>query len=154
MINFSSLIINLAISMFTGILSAFLTRGETEMLFDKITKAPLTPAPAVFPIVWTVLFFLMGISGYIIWESKCKTRNVSLKIYALQLIFNFFWPIIFFKFEEFDIAFFWIILLLITVIIMVELFLNCSKKAGYLQIPYVIWLIFASYLNFSVCVLN
>ena len=74
--------------------------------------------------------------------------------YILQLIFNFLWPIIFFKYKELEIAFTWLIFLWIEVVIMTVLFYNYSKKAGLLQIPYVIWLTFSVYLIFAICVLN
>ena len=150
-----SLFVSLLVSLGTGVLSGFITRNDTRSFFDLIEKPPLTPPSVVFPIVWTVLFALMGISAYFIWkENNCKYKNVSLAIYILQLIFNFLWPIIFFKYKELEIAFTWLIFLWIEVVIMTVLFYNCSKKAGLLQIPYVIWLTFAVYLNFAICVLN
>ncbi len=154
MINFFSLISSLLISLGTGVVSGLITRGDTAEVFDRIVKAPLTPPAIVFPIVWTVLFFLMGVSAYIIFESDCKYKTLSLSIYALQLVFNFLWSIIFFKFEQFDIAFIWLILLWLMVITMTVLFYQCNKTAGLLQIPYIIWLTFAAYLNFAICVLN
>ncbi len=154
MINFFALITSLIISLGTGVVSGIITRADTAEVFDRITKAPLTPPAIVFPIVWTLLFFLMGVSAYIIWESDCKYRNVSLGLYALQLVFNFLWSIIFFKFEQFEIAFIWLILLWLFVIAESLLFYNCSKKAGLLQIPYILWLTFAAYLNFAIAVLN
>ena len=150
----ASLIISLLISLGTGVLSGFITREDTRTLFDSVEKASLTPPAAVFPIVWTILFTLMGISAYLIWNEKCKYRKVSLGIYAMQLLFNFLWPIIFFKYAQFDIAFIWLILLWLMVISMTVLFYNCNKKAAFLQIPYIIWLTFAAYLNFAVCILN
>lgn len=154
MVNYFSLFISLVISLGTGILSGFITRNDTKAFFDSIEKAPLTPPAAVFPIVWTILFALMGISAWLVWEKKCRYKTLSLSLYGLQLVFNFFWSIIFFKFMELDIAFLWLIILLLEVIAMTVLFYRCSKKAGLLQIPYIIWLIFASYLNFAICVLN
>jgi len=152
--NYLSLLISLFISLGTGILSGFITREDTRVFFDSIEKAPLTPSPAVFPIVWTVLFALMGIGAWLVWENRCKQRKVALSIYALQLVFNFLWSIIFFKFMELEIAFLWLIILWLEVIVMTALFYKCSKKAGLLQIPYIIWLTFAAYLNFAICVLN
>lgn len=150
----SSLILSLIISLGTGVLSGFITREDTATLFDSIEKAPLTPPAVVFPIVWTILFTLMGISAYLIFKDACKYRNISLSIYGMQLLFNFLWSIIFFKFEQFDIAFIWLILLWLMVIIMTVLFYQCNKTAALLQIPYIIWLTFAAYLNFAICVLN
>ena len=150
-----SLILSLLISLGTGVLSGFITRDDTRTFFDAVIKAPLTPPAVVFPIVWTILFALMGVSAYLVWKKyDCKYRNTGLGIYALQLVFNFLWSIIFFKFQQLDIAFFWLILLWLMVAVMIALFYNCSKKAGMLQIPYILWLTFAAYLNFMICVLN
>jgi tryptophan-rich sensory protein len=154
MINFSSLLISLIISLGTGVLSGFITREDTRAFFDTIEKAPLTPPAIVFPIVWTLLFTLMGIGAYLVWESDCKYKKVALGTYALQLVFNFFWSIIFFKYQQLEIAFLWLIILWLMVIVMTVLFYNCSKKAGLLQIPYILWLTFAAYLNFAIVVLN
>lgn len=149
-----SLIISLLISLGTGVLSGFLTRDETSAFFDTIVKAPLTPPGFVFPIVWTVLYALMGYSAWLVWKKNCKEKRLSLFIYALQLIFVFLWPIIFFVYRQFEIAFFWIILLWLMIIAMLILFYRCERKAGLLQIPYLIWVTFASYLTFAICVLN
>ena len=154
MINFFSLVTSLIVSLGTGVISGVITREDTRNVFDSIQKAPLTPPSIVFPIVWTILFFLMGLGAYYVWESDCKYRRIGLSFYALQLVFNFFWSIIFFKFEQFEIAFIWLILLWLFVITMSVLFYQCSKKAGLLQIPYILWLTFAAYLNFAIVVLN
>ncbi len=152
--NFLPFITSILISLGTGVLSGIITRQDTARVFEEIVKAPLTPPAIVFPIVWTVLFFLMGVSSYLVWETNCKNKTLSLSLYALQLVFNFLWSIIFFKFEQFDIAFLWLILLWLMVLAMIFLFYTCSKKAALLQIPYILWLTFASYLNFAICVLN
>lgn len=97
----------------------------------------------IFPIVWTILYTLMGISSYLVYE---KERTIS-KIYIIQLIFNYLWVIVFFTLKQFLFAFIWIIILIILVIIMIKKFLSINKTAGYLQIPYLIWLLIAAYLN-------
>lgn len=97
----------------------------------------------IFPIVWTILYILMGISSYIIYE---KTGEIP-KIYKLQLLVNLLWTPIFFELRLFTLAFIWIIALLILVIIMIKEFLSVNKTAGYLQIPYAIWLVIAAILN-------
>jgi tryptophan-rich sensory protein len=149
-----SLIISLLISLGSGVISGFLTREETSVFFDTIVKAPLTPPAFVFPIVWTALYALMGYSAWLVWKGKCNEKRISLFIYSLQLAFVFLWPIIFFVYKQFEISFFWIILLWLMIITMVILFYSCERKAGLLQIPYLIWVTFASYLTFAICVLN
>ena len=101
--------------------------------------------PIVFPIVWTILYTLMGISSYLVY----KETNEIPKIYISQLIVNLIWPFIFFKFELFTLAFIWILLLILLVIIMIKDFLSKNKLAGYLQIPYLIWLVIAAILNLT-----
>lgn len=99
----------------------------------------------VFPIVWTILYILMGISSYIIYE---YSKTIP-KIYIIQLIINLLWSFIFFKFKLFILAFIWILFLILLVIIMIKDFLSINKLAGYLQIPYLIWLFIALFLNLT-----
>mgnify|MGYP004578569673 FL=1 len=97
----------------------------------------------IFPLVWTILYILMGISSYIIY----KETNTILKIYLIQLLFNYTWIFIFFTFKSFIFAFIWIIILIILVFLMIKKFLSINKTSAYLQIPYLIWLLLASILN-------
>ena len=97
----------------------------------------------IFPVVWTILYILMGISSYIIYEKTGKISN----IYKLQLIVNLLWTPIFFELRLFVLAFIWIIILFILVIIMIKKYLSIDKLSGYLQIPYAIWLVIAAVLN-------
>ena len=97
---------------------------------------------------------LMGISIYIIMQSKRKLKKNARLIYYIQLITNALWSPIFFGFEEYFLAFLWMLMLIVFVITMILTFYKISKKAAYIQIPYLLWLLFASYLNFGVFVLN
>lgn len=97
----------------------------------------------IFPVVWTILYILMGVSSYIVYEKTCEIP----KIYIIQLIVNLLWTPIFFELRLFILAFIWIIALFILVIIMIKEFLKVDKLAGYLQIPYAIWLFIAAILN-------
>ncbi len=121
--------------------------------YDILKKPPLSPPSIVFPIMWTILYILMGIS-----YGRLKNKNlVNSKIniiYFLQLFVNFMWSIIFFilKFRLF--AFIWIILLDILVIIMINQFYKKDKLSGVIQIPYIFWTVFASYLNLTIYLLN
>ncbi len=152
-INLKNLIISLAISLGTGILSGFLSMGGMDS-FDQAIKPPLTPPDIVFPIVWTILFTLMGISSYIIWESDSPNRKNALIIYGVQLVVNFIWPILFFNFQAYTISFIWIIILWLLIIAMIVSFYQISKPAALLQIPYLLWVTFAAYLNLGVAILN
>lgn len=97
----------------------------------------------IFPVVWTILYTLMGVSSYKVYQ---KEKYIP-PIYIIQLIFNYLWVVIFFTFKQFTFAFIWIIILIVLVLIMIKKFLKINKTAGYLQIPYLIWLIIASILN-------
>lgn len=100
----------------------------------------------IFPVVWTVLYILMGISSYLVYRKSGKVP----KIYIIQLIFNLLWSFVFFTFKLYFIAYIWILLLILLVIIMIKEFLEINKLAGYLQIPYLIWLCVASFLNYLI----
>ncbi len=130
---------------------SYLLGGSTD-LFSEINKPSFAPPKILFPIVWTILYILMGISSYIIYEKKDK--NNSLKVYLLNLLVNMLWTPIFFRFKWFLLSFIWIIILDIIVIIMIMRFNKISKVASYIQIPYLIWIIFASVLNLSIYLLN
>lgn len=123
-------------------------------VYNSLNRPPLSPPPIVFPIAWTILYMLMGISIYIIMQSKRKLKKNARLIYYIQLITNALWSPIFFGFEEYFLAFLWILMLIVFVITMIFTFYKISKKAAYIQIPYLLWLLFASYLNFGVFVLN
>ena len=123
------------------------------MNYGDMVKPPLSPPSYIFPIVWTILYILMGISYFIATKDNGNDKELN-QIYILQLLVNFFWPIIFFILKMYFTAFFWIILLLILVIIMIKELLKNNKISGYLQISYLIWLLFATYLNIGIFLLN
>lgn len=148
-----SLIVSLLISLGVGLLSGIITRGNMDV-YKYLVKPPLSPPIITFPIVWTILYILMGISSYMIYESKNVNSDEALKIYFTQLLFNFIWPILFFLLNYRFISFIWIIMLLIIIVIMITKFYKINKISTYLQLPYVFWVIFASYLNFGFYILN
>ena len=145
--------ISIAIAILVGALSALLTMNGM-MHYDSLKQPFLSPPAFIFPIVWTILFTLMGISSAKVYLSSSPHRNSALIIYAAQLIANFFWTILFFGFELRGFAFIWILVLIGLVIAMILSFNKVSKSAAYLQIPYLIWLIFAAYLNYFSYYLN
>ncbi len=151
-INKSALIISILIPLAVGSLSALLS-GNMSM-YSSLNKPALSPPSYIFSIVWTFLYILMGISSYIIFVSGNTNSTKALKIYGLQLLFNFFWSIIFFGFSQYLLAFLWLIILIILVIIMIQQFYKISPIAAYLQIPYLLWIIVAAYLNFKIFMMN
>lgn len=154
-IKWITLILNLAVPLIVGGISGFLTRNAMED-YSQLNQPPLSPPSAVFPIVWTALFLLMGVSAYIVTMKRSSgTKNFDLpKIYWFQLAVNFIWPLIFFNLSIHSLAFIWLLLLIVLVIRMITEFSGISSAAGRLQIPYLIWLVFAGYLNAGVWFLN
>ena len=146
-----NLIISILIPLLVGGLSAILSSNGMEA-YKLLDKPSLSPPGIVFPIVWTILFILMGISSYLIYNER--NNNKALTLYVVQLIVNFFWSIIFFDLELRLLAFFVIIALIILVALMIKEFYKINKTSAYLQIPYLLWLLFAAYLNYSVYLLN
>ena len=133
-----------------GGLSALLTRQSMD-LYATIEKPPLSPPSVLFPIVWSILYLLMGVSALLVYNKGCKD---ALLIFCVQLLLNFLWPLLFFNAQAFWAAFFLLVLLVVTVIWTVVLFYRCRPVAGYLLIPYLLWITFASYLNLMVAILN
>lgn len=153
-IDFKKLIINIAIPLGVGALSALISMGSMES-FASLNKPPLSPPGWLFPVVWSILYILMGISSYLITESGKPARSkTALTVYGVQLFFNFMWSIIFFNFEAYLFAFIWLVALLALVIANAYLFYQIDRRAGLLFIPYILWIIFAGYLNFGIFLLN
>ncbi len=121
--------------------------------YDELSKPPLSPPAILFPIMWTILYILMGVSYGIITEKHQNEGYVTFLYYA-QLAVNLLWPIAFFVFEWRLFAFVWIVFLDVLVFAMLVVFYSKNKLAGILQIPYLLWVVFASYLNFGVFLLN
>ena len=122
---------------------------------ETIVKPPLSPPAWLFPIVWAILYALMGIGAAKIYQSPpSKVRSLGLNLFVIQLVVNFFWSPIFFNLRIFGFAFYWLLLLWALVLRMVFVFGKIDPLAAKLQIPYLIWLTFAAYLNLGVWYLN
>ena len=152
MFNLKRFIIAIIIPLLAGFIGNLL--GNASQGFDSITKPSFTPPGILFPIVWTILYILMGISSYFIYQSNSKDKKCALIIYGIQLFFNMMWTFFFFRLKLYLFAFIWLIILIILVIVMIYKFYKIDKKAGLLQLPYLIWITFASILNFSIYLLN
>ncbi|MDO4481337.1 MAG: TspO/MBR family protein [Bacillota bacterium] len=146
-------IVSIGITLAVGGISALLIKDSFEV-YSALEKPAAAPPGAVFPIVWSILYILMAISAAMIYTSDCSSRTALIELYFIQLIVNFIWPIIFFEWQLFLPAFIWLILLWVLVLIMTVLFYMCRKTAGYLLVPYLIWITFAGYLNFSIYLMN
>lgn len=150
---YKAYIISILIALAVGGISSWLTRGNMD-IYDSILTPPLSPPMWLFPIVWGILYILMGISSAAVFKSPDERRNGALRIYALQLAVNFVWPLIFFNMRAFGFAAIWLALLIALVFLMTAMFAKINLKAAYLQIPYILWLLFALYLTIGVYVLN
>lgn len=138
-----------------GALAGWLTRDGVSVYQSQVVQPPLSPPAVVFPIVWGILFALMGIGAarvYLAPDSAARRR--SLLLFAVQLAFNFFWSILFFNFQNFGLAFVWLVVLWGLILWMILSFCKVDPLAARLQIPYLLWVAFAGYLNFGVWMLN
>lgn len=142
---YKTYIIQIIIALLVGGLSGLITKGSMSV-YGEVIKPPLAPPGFIFPIVWGILYVLMGISAGLIYETEKRIPF----IYWLQLFVNFLWPIIFFNMQAFLFAFIWIVLLLILIVLMIIEFYRIHKTAAYLQIPYLAWTAFATYLTFFI----
>lgn len=152
-IKWKSLIINIAIPLAIGGLSALLTMNSMEK-YQSLNTPPLSPPGWVFPIVWTFLFILMGIASYIIYESDSKYKVNALIAYSVQLLLNLSWSIVFFNSDMYWISVAIIIALIIMIIITITFFRLIDRKASLLLLPYIIWVLFATYLDISIALFN
>ena len=138
-----------------GGLSGFLTREGTKIYNATVEQPPLSPPSIVFPIVWGILLALMGIGAarvYLAPPSAIRTRG--LRLFFVQLAFNFFWSILFFNLQNFGFALVWLLVLWVLILWMILAFYRVDKWAALLQIPYLLWVSFAAYLNYGVWMLN
>ncbi len=150
-IQWKPLIASLIISLGTGGLSFLLTPGIMED-YGALYKPPLAPPGWVFPVVWTILFVLMGIAAYLVYISDSPDKRMALTYYIVQLGANLLWSIIFFRFQAYLPALVWLLALWYLVFLTLREFRKIDKIAAGLLIPYLLWLTFAGYLNFAIAV--
>lgn len=155
MIKLKPLIINILISLSVGIIASLITSGS-QNLYSTIETPFFAPPSFLFPIVWSILYLLMGVSSYIIYTSNAKPsdKQAALAIYAVSLVINFIWPILFFNARLYLVSFIWIIILWIFILLTILAYSKISKVAAYLQIPYLVWVTFAGLLNLAIFILN
>lgn len=148
-------LISAGIALAVGALCGFLSMSGMEDYMQTVAKPALTPPGWVFGVVWTLLYILMGISAAQIWLApESLQRSRGLNLYVAQLIVNFFWSLIFFNAQAFGFAVIWLLFLWVLVLLMILQFRKVNKLAALLQIPYLVWLTFAAYLNIGVWYLN
>ena len=151
-INWKRLIIIIIITFIVGSFFSFFTMNNMDTF--KELKKPVNVPGVLFPVVWSILYLLMSISCYIITTKDDKNKDNAIIWYGIQLFINSLWSLIFFGFSAYLFSFIWILLLLAIVIIMIVKFYKIDKMAAYLNIPYVLWILFAGFLNLGIYILN
>lgn len=142
-----------------GLISSALT-GDAMMNFGALKQPPLAPPAWLFPVAWTILYLLMGVASYLIFRLSPKTpvekslRKTELILYFVQLIFNFFWTIFFFRLELRFFAFGWLIAMWLMIFALIYMTFKNRKSAVFCLLPYLLWCTFAAYLNITVAILN
>lgn len=148
--NIILLIAAVALPLLVGGLAVLISGGTTA----SFEKPPFSPPDWVFPIVWNILYIMLGISSYLIYKDSDYKFNDALKAYFYQLFVNFIWPIVFFRFEYYTAAAVVLGVLILLVIGNIIEFYKMNRTAGLLLVPYLIWCLYALYLNIGVAVLN
>lgn len=153
-IEWKKLITSLALCLGVGAVSALITRGDMD-IYKTVNKPPLAPPGWLFPVVWTILYILMGISLYLVRTSNSRNRRTEAYIaFFAQLFLNFIWSPIFFSLRAYLFAFIVLVLMWLAIIAMIFFFSKLRKAAGYINIPYLLWVTFAGYLNIMIYILN
>ena len=154
--NKTKLFIAIIVSQLAGIIGSVFTSSSVDGWYSQITKPVFNPPSWVFGPVWTTLYVLMGIAAFLIWKRGWDRKDVkvALSIFAGQLVLNTFWSIIFFRLESPGGAFIEIIFLWLAIVATIVAFAKISKPAAWLLVPYIAWVSFAAYLNYSIYVLN
>ena len=155
-INYTALAICVAIPLIVGGAAGLLTREATAAYGSTAVMPPLSPPAWLFPVAWTILYILMGIASYFVFTSDATAdeKRQALTLYAVQLAVNFIWPLVFFNAGAYTAAAAVILLLWVLIIATAVSFFRISPTAGYLMIPYILWVTFAAYLNIGVALLN
>ncbi len=154
-VEWKKLLICIVIPLAVGGLSGWISGGGMEA-FGQLNQPPLSPPGWLFPVVWSILYSLMGVASYLVLTSGQDEGQIrtALTVYGIQLAVNFVWPILFFNFETYLGAFIWLLYLWLLILVTVVLFYRISKTAGILMIPYLVWVTFAGYLNLGIYLLN
>lgn len=137
-----------------GILGGVFTAASIPTWYAGLNKPVFSPPNWIFGPVWTLLYASMGVASFLIWESKNKIKNRALAIFAIQLALNFLWSFIFFGLRNPELAFAEIVLLWLSILLTMGAFYRIRQSAAYILVPYLLWVSFASALNFAIAFLN
>ncbi len=151
----ADLLISILIPQLMGVLGSLFSGNQKEF-YSSLILPPLSPPGWVFPVVWFVLYLFMGISSYLVFQSDTdrKSKKIALILYGIQLFLNFLWSVVFFGLNLLGLSVVIIFLLVIFVVLVIISFYKINKTAAYLMIPYLVWILFAAYLNISIFLLN
>ncbi len=152
-LNKKQLILSVLVPLAVGGFATLINFDEIRS-FQEVEQPASVPPSIVFSVVWTILYALMGFSFYLVYKSDRQNKGLAYSFYSLQLVVNFLWTYIFFSLKDYLMAFYVIILLLVLIAGMIVSFYSVNKKSAYLQIPYFIWVCFATYLNYQIFILN
>ena len=152
----SRLLLSVAVCLLIGFLGSLVTTPSVSTWFSTVNKPSFSPPNWLFAPVWTILFILMGISAYLVWNKGLKKKAVkeALLIFVFQLVLNFLWSLFFFGLHQPFLASLEIIVLWVAILLTILKFRKISAAAGYLLLPYIAWVTFASFLNFTIARLN
>lgn len=153
--NIKPLVISILIPLGVGGLAGLISGGGMDN-FSSLNKPLFSPPGWLFPIAWTILYLLMGLAAYLIWDSEApeQKKRTALVLYGVQLVVNFLWPILFFSLSWYFADFLWILLLWVLILLTTVKFYRISPRAGDLMLPYLLWVTFAAYLNWGIYQLN
>lgn len=152
-INLRTLLLSLALPLAVGVVGAFFVMSGIER-YNLLTKPPLTPPSWLFAVVWTILYILMGVSAYLVKSSNCYDKQSALQLYYIQLALNLMWTFFYFRMGMYLLAAIVLIALILAIVFTIIRFSQCTVTAGRLLLPYLIWCLFALYLNIAIVVLN
>ena len=154
-IKVGTLIASIAVPVIVGSLSAVLTSSSMKQ-YNAMPKPPMAPPAYLFPIVWTILYIMMGVAFYYVWTTEADEglRDRAVMYYAIQLGMNFFWSILFFSLSLYLFSYFWLLGMLLITVLCTVCFFRMRMVSGAMMLPYILWLSFASYLNCAAYILN
>lgn len=150
----AKLSVSILLPLIIGGISGYYTASNIQSWYVTLIKPSFNPPNYLFGPVWTSLYIIMGISFYMIWSSTKSNKNKLIGIYLFQLVLNFLWSFIFFKYHAIGIAAIEIVFLWLSILTMIMMFYKNNKWAAFINIPYLLWVSFASVLNISIYLLN
>jgi len=154
MVKYFRLLVSVLICELAGILGGLFTASSVNTWYTQLNQPSFNPPSWVFGPVWTILYLLMGISLYIVWDKGFTKNRLAIFVFALQLFLNFLWSLLFFGLRNPLYAFIEIAFLWVAIVLSIVLFYRISRTAAYLLIPYILWVTFAAVLNISYVLLN